>query len=200
VGRALTLPLSYNGKQNEMGKDMREDRTIDITAIMVRANQFPARLQQLGFRVMQKGDRQGRDLVQYVLPPLVIIPAGSFLMGSDPEKDEEVEYDEIPQHSVYQKIYEIGIYPLTVAEYQRFVWAMGNQEPPHLGEVTWQKQLEQMDHPIVGITWENMQRYVRWLAQATGEKWRLPNWLYLCWGSSFPYFRGRRCIILNKIK
>jgi formylglycine-generating enzyme required for sulfatase activity len=164
------------GKQNRMGGNMGKNQTIDITEMMVIANQFPVRLQQLGYQVMQKIDDSGKDQgSSYVLPPMVMIPTGPFLMGSDKEKDSEADENECPQHEVSLEPYEIGKYPLTVAEYQGFVWATGHSEPPTGGDVTWENQLERLDHPVVCVSWEDIQGYVKWLAQVTGEEWRMPS-------------------------
>src|SRR5712692_8544548 len=51
----------------------------------------------------------------------VEIPAGSFLMGSNPEKDTNAYGDEQPQHEVSLLRYYIARYPVTVVQFHAFV-------------------------------------------------------------------------------
>jgi formylglycine-generating enzyme required for sulfatase activity len=158
------------GNKKATREGMGEEQTIDITEMMVIANQFPVRLHQLGYRVIQKMDEQGQDLAHYVIPPMVRIPAGPFLMGSDKEKDEETDDDECPQHEVHLETYEIGKYPLTVAEYQCFLKSTERNAP-----YSWEDQMTHQDHPVVEVSWDDTLAYVQWVSQMTGEGWRLPT-------------------------
>jgi hypothetical protein len=58
------------------------------------AERFPKRLAELGFEPRKVGD------VEVIVPPLRAVPAGAFLMGSDPQRDNEASNDEKPQHQV----------------------------------------------------------------------------------------------------
>ena len=72
--------------------------------------------------------------------------------------------------------YQMAIYQLTVAEYACFVKATNRSEPPATGGIAWQEQLtERQDHPVVCISWHDALAYVQWLAQVTGEPYRLPS-------------------------
>jgi len=46
---------------------------------------------------------------------MILIPAGEFLMGSDPARDEGASYDEQPQHTLYLPDYHIAKTPVTNA-------------------------------------------------------------------------------------
>jgi formylglycine-generating enzyme required for sulfatase activity len=96
---------------------MPNQRVGDITERVVLGEQFPLRLMQLGFRLMQAMDAIGRDQFRYVLPPVCAVPAGPFLMGSDQRHDPDAWDDELPQHTIDLPTFHIGTYPLTVAEY-----------------------------------------------------------------------------------
>src|SRR5262245_22698258 len=123
----------------------------------------PPMLQRLGF--------VGRaiDGVAVITPPLCEVPAGPFLMGSDPQRDPEAHYAEQPQRTVEVPAFRIAQYPLTVAEYGCAVRAGALREPPE-----WTRQSQRPDHPVVQVSWKGAITYVSWLAQATGEPWRLP--------------------------
>ncbi len=77
------------------------------------------------------------------------IPAGSFIMGDDKSKEE----DEKPAHELYLDAYYIARYPVTNADYQRYM-AATNQP--------WEIPPGKADHPVVNITWYQAVNYTRW--------------------------------------
>jgi formylglycine-generating enzyme required for sulfatase activity len=106
-------------------------------------------------------------------PELILIPAGEFLMGSDPEKDKGVDTGEQPQHTLYLPNYHIAKTPVTNAQYLAFVEAAGHSKPKHWedGELPEGKE----DHPVVRVTWHDAMAYCQWLAEATRKAYRLPS-------------------------
>ena len=130
---------------------------------------LPAYLQALGFRAFFIG---GHDVI---IPPVNRIPEGAFLMGSDPLHDPLLCSDETPQHTVSLQSYEIGSYPLTVAEYRCFLQATGYQEPIELYSTAWSDQCQHPENPVTCTTREDAQAYAHWLSQRTGQLWRLPT-------------------------
>ena len=87
----------------------------------------PARLASLGFRGVNPNGTPA------ILPPLVAIPAGPFLMGSDKSRDKEAYDNELPQHRVEVGAFQMAKYPVTVAEYALAVSAKAVREPPKPG-------------------------------------------------------------------
>jgi formylglycine-generating enzyme required for sulfatase activity len=124
---------------------------------------FPPRLAALGFA------RRSLGGVEVVVPPLCEVPAGAFLMGSDPAQDQDAAEHEMPQHWVTLAAYEIARFPVTVAEYAAFVRA-GQPAPQD-----WHNQLAHPDHPVVNVFRQEALAYTAWLAQVTGQPWRLPS-------------------------
>jgi formylglycine-generating enzyme required for sulfatase activity len=104
---------------------------------------------------------------------LVRVPAGEFLMGSDPEKDEDAYGNEQPQHTVDLPEFAIGKYPITNAQYAAFVQAVGHRAPMHWddGKVPSGKE----DHPVVHVTWDDAMAFREWLSQETGKGFVLPS-------------------------
>ncbi|MEZ4864590.1 MAG: SUMF1/EgtB/PvdO family nonheme iron enzyme [Caldilineaceae bacterium] len=101
------------------------------------------------------------------LDELVTIPAGEFSMGSEKYDDEK------PIHRVALDQYAISKYPVTNAQYQRFVEATGHAPPRywHAGKpAPWQAT-----QPVIHVDWHDAQAYCRWLSQAWGKTVRLPT-------------------------
>lgn len=95
----------------------------------------------------------------------VEIPAGPFLMGSDPEQDDEADDREQPQHPVTLPRYYMARYPVTVAQFRAFVGHSGHQPRD-------EDCLHGLpNHSVVLVTWHEALAYCRWLTEwfQTGE-------------------------------
>ncbi len=128
----------------------------------------PARLATLGYRGFNITGAPA------YLPPLITIPAGRFLMGSDPSRDIHADKDETPMHWVYVDEFAIAQYPVTLAEYDLAVRSGFCKAPPgHYWELDVQ---EAPDRPVSDINWDDAQQYIIWLVSVTNLRgWRLPT-------------------------
>ena len=131
-------------------------------------------------------------------PEMIIIPAGKCWLGTDRRTLERadvtwrdwIEREETPRHQVYLPEYAIGRYPVTNAEYARFIEAGGYRQRAFWSQAGWQAKEErnwtqprfwtdarwnQADCPVVGVSWYEGVAYCRWLSQATGRLFRLPS-------------------------
>ena len=115
-------------------------------------------------------------------PEMILIPAGEFLMGSDPGVDKDAQDDEQPQHTVYLPDYYIAKTPVTNAQYAAFVQATGHRVPNVDGG--WAKPYNwsgstpprgKEEHPVVLVSWHDAVGYCNWLAEVTGKPYRLPS-------------------------
>lgn len=133
---------------------------------------LPARLDRLGFA----GWRDKKTSVSFIIPPVCQVAAGKFTMGSDPN-DPQAYDQEKGQYSIPVGAFEIGMYPVTVAEYALAVQAGAVPVPPGKDDERygWKQQQEHPDHPVVRVTWEDAWKYMQWLANVTGQPWRLPT-------------------------
>ncbi|MFN8465485.1 MAG: SUMF1/EgtB/PvdO family nonheme iron enzyme [Caldilineaceae bacterium] len=94
----------------------------------------------------------------------VEIPAGPFLMGSEPKLDRMSGRREQPQHSLTLGRYYVCRFPVTVAQFRVFTEATGYM-PENLDSLR-----EAPTRPVPWVTWHEAMRYCDWLT-ATLRKW-----------------------------
>ncbi|MCS0609607.1 SUMF1/EgtB/PvdO family nonheme iron enzyme [Massilia solisilvae] len=136
-------------------------------------------------------------------PELVVLAPGRFLMGStEEERHAALELGarkawverEAPRHWVsIARPLAMARNPVTVGQWRQFVlgtrWKGG-------GDVNWAAPgfLQNDEHPVVGVSWQDAQLYVRWLSARTGKRYRLPSeaeWEFACRaGSATPFAFG----------
>jgi formylglycine-generating enzyme required for sulfatase activity len=95
-------------------------------------------------------------------PEMVVVPAGSFTMGSRTV----LEY---PQHQVtIAAQFAVGKFELTFEEWDRCIAASGcnGYKPSDTG---WGRGRR----PVINVSWEDANAYVAWLAKLTGKPYRL---------------------------
>jgi formylglycine-generating enzyme required for sulfatase activity len=106
-------------------------------------------------------------------PEMILIPAGEFLMGSDPQQDKDALDNEQPQHRPSLADYFLAKTPVTHAQYREFVQAKGHGAPQGWPNGTPPSGKE--DHPVVNVSWYDARDYCQWLSQVTGKDYRLPS-------------------------
>jgi formylglycine-generating enzyme required for sulfatase activity len=97
-------------------------------------------------------------------PPsgMILIPAGNFLMGDE-------------KQSVHVDAFYIDKYPVTNAEYAKFVEATDHPPPPNWEETGGIYPPDMAGHPVVFVNWFDAQDYAAWagkrlLTEAEWEK------------------------------
>lgn len=98
---------------------------------------------------------------------LIRIPAGEFLLGSDPLRDAQALVTERPQYVVRLSEYFISQYPITFEQYQVF------QNASYPGQA-WDIPPGKARHPVVNISWDDAVTFCNWLT-GPGWKFRLPT-------------------------
>jgi formylglycine-generating enzyme required for sulfatase activity len=106
-------------------------------------------------------------------PEMILIPAGEFLMGSDPSVDKYASGVEQPQHRLYLPDYFIAKTPVTNTQYAAFVERTNHERPKHWESGKPPKGEE--DHPVVYVHWHDAVAYCNWLAEVTSNAYRLPS-------------------------
>jgi len=107
-------------------------------------------------------------------PEMVLVEGGTFSMGcSDEQSDCSVA--EYPLHEVTLSSFYIGKYEVTQAEYE----AVMGSNPSSFNSCS--------DCPVEGVSWDDVQEFLRRLNDKMGEKYRLPTeaeWEYAARGGN----------------
>jgi formylglycine-generating enzyme required for sulfatase activity len=149
-----------------------------VAAVLIQARSQPA----AGAGAVRYSPPSGDDLKGFqpeawFLPAdellgFVEIPAGPFLMGSDPARD-PLAYDNerwpgtAGQATVDLPAFFIGRYEVTVAQFGAFVDATGHR----VDERTLRAPA---NHPVVMITWPDALAYCRWLEEQVKSSTKTP--------------------------
>jgi len=113
-------------------------------------------------------------------PRLVVLPTGTYEMGSD-------DFDsESPPHQVdIAYNFAMSRHEITAAEYEQFCAATNSVCAENEGD---------RYYPVVSVSWDDAVLYTEWLSEATGFSYRLPSeaeWEYAARaGTESPYFFG----------
>ena len=84
---------------------------------------------------------------------MVLIPAGTFQMGSTTG-----DSDEQPVHTVTLDAFYMDKYEVTNARYQKFVESTGYPQPP----LSHNPRFNAPDVPVVRVTWRDAAAYAAW--------------------------------------
>ncbi len=123
-------------------------------------------------------------------PEMVVVPAGSFMMGS-PADEADRQEDEGPQHKVtLRNEFAVGRFEVTRSQFAEFVkdasYTVGSS--CYIWSDEWNRQgwkditgksykdtgYKQTDnHPVACVSWDDAQAYVKWLSKKSGVSYRL---------------------------
>ena len=123
---------------------------------------------------LQPGDRF-RDCEG--CPELVVVPAGSFLMGSAASEEQRFGNEGPRRRVTIPSPLAVGVYEVTFAQWDACV-----QGGSCLGYSPDDEGWGRGRLPVTNVSWEDAQAYVAWLSDETGEEYRLPSeaeWQYM---------------------
>lgn len=119
-------------------------------------------------------------------PEMVVVPAGTFTMGSDPDEKDRQDW-EGPQHTVtFGKQFAVGKFHVTRDEFATFVsetayqasstcWTSEDRKIAKRADRSWQNPSIAQDgtHPVLCVTWNDANAYVSWVTNKTRKPYRL---------------------------
>ena len=124
-----------------------------------------------------------------VCPEMVVLPSGSFQMGS-PWSEADRNDNEGPVRRVrIGYAFAVGKYEVTFAEWDACVseGGCGGRRPSDVG---WGRG----KRPVINVSWEDAKGYVDWLSRKTGKEYRLlseSEWEYAARaGTAGPFHTG----------
>ncbi len=136
-------------------------------------------------------------------PEMVVVPAGEYMMGSPAGvlglfgREAGRSSDEGPQHRVnIGQPFAVGCYAVTFAEWDA---AQADKDWQRITGVEPRKPSDQGwgrgDRPVINVSWEDAQAYVKWLQEKTSKEYRLlseAEWEYAARaGTTTPFWWGK---------
>ena len=153
------------------GKDYLERLRCSLVNIL-RGSLTPLERSEAGDILAKLGDPRF-DPEMYYLPRedmlgFVQIPAGEFIMGSDPKRDKESQKNERPEHKMFLPEFYMGRYPVTVVQFRVFV-----------EQAKYKPQDEDClkdfaTRPVRYVTWFDAMAYCEWLDGVLRKQRELP--------------------------
>ena len=147
-----------------------------IAAIIVQVTSASA--QEVAQPSMQEQTLKPKDVFKDCAncPEMVVVPAGSFKMGS-PTSEPERSAEEGPQHLVtITRPFAVGRFEVTFDEWDACV-AEGGCNGYKPSDEGWGRGRR----PVVNVSWDDAQSYVTWLSKKTHKSYRLLS------GSEYEY-------------
>jgi formylglycine-generating enzyme required for sulfatase activity len=136
----------------------------------------------------------------------VYVPGGEYEQGCHPGNGGECDDDEKPARQVRLSPFWMAKTEVTVAQFRQFANDSGYRtEAEQIGgcyywtgeewkqesSKTWRNPGFSQDdrHPVTCVSWNDAQAFIRWLAQKSGQSYRLPaeaEWEYACRDAGKP--------------
>ena len=135
-----------------------------------------------------------------------LIPPATFTMGSAPDepgqRGADLGDDETQHKVILTKPFAMGVYPVTVGQFRKFIQATGykpeekkdydpnaftwnGSQVADTKTSTWNNPgfAQNDDHPVVCVDWYDAKAFCGWLNKTDGKSYRLPTeaeWEYSC--------------------
>jgi formylglycine-generating enzyme required for sulfatase activity len=196
VGLALTdLRLPEQLAQWHLLTDLLDHTRTSLVSLVARQALPPAERLELGDLLSTLGDpragtvqldEQGRPAICWQKIP---VPDGSYRIGSD-EADEEASEFEKPPIEVPLNDFQIGRFPVTNAQFKRFIDDGGYRDPrwwPGAAGDWWRvekpdaprywghRRLSRPNRPVVGVSWYEARAFCLWLGERLEQRIELPT-------------------------
>ena len=120
---------------------------------------------------------------------MVLIPAGTFIMGTNSRLP-----DEGPEHEVTLKAFYIDKFEVTNLQYKKFNDATKRRSPTHFRNRTFPQG--KADHPVTFVSWLDAKAYCQWAGKRlpSDQEWekaaRGTDGRWFPWGNEFDYTKS----------
>ena len=165
-------------------------QTFNFQVALIEINQSSTSSSNLTInRYSQQATGFTQDLANDTQLEMILIPRGTFIMGSPPEELKRMDR-ESPQHSVTVQPFFMGKYQVTQAQ-----WRFVAQLPQVNRELKSDPfNFKGANRPVESVSWEDAVEFCDRLSQYTGRTYRLPSeaeWEYACRaGTTRPFHFG----------
>ena len=152
-------PALQEGEQRlAAARQAREDRM---------AEQERQRLEAARQTELDRQRQEARAKARELAGEMIAIPGGTFRMGDLNGGGDDVEK---PVHSVTVPAFRMGKYEVTFAQWDACVadGGCGGYQPEDEG-------FGRADRSVINVSWNDVQGYIDWLNNKTGENFRLPT-------------------------
>ncbi|MGO9171777.1 MAG: SUMF1/EgtB/PvdO family nonheme iron enzyme [Rhodomicrobium sp.] len=102
-------------------------------------------------------------------PEMMVVPAGSFVMGSPPDEPGRND-NEGPQHVVtIANPFAVSVYKVTFADWDVCAHYGDCRSRPQISDASWGRGRR----PVIYVSLDDIQTYIGWLSKMTGKPYRL---------------------------
>ena len=175
----------FGGKTRSSLRAWQESRELDETGYLTR-EQFEYLVSKGRDLISTRPGRRFRDCAE--CPAMVVVPAGSYEMGS-PWSETGRGEEESPVHGVtIAAPIAVGVYEVTFSEWD--ACRRDGSCSHHPDDKGWGRK----DRPVIDVRWRDAKEYVRWISRETGSEYRLlseSEWEYVARaGTKGPFHFG----------
>ena len=110
-------------------------------------------------------------------PEMIVVSAGSFLMGCAPEREPCSHWQQRSREVTIPHAFAVSVYEVTFEDFDRFAY------PEVVDDEGWGRGRR----PVINVSWEAAKDYVEWLSRETYKTYRLlseAEWEYAARGGS----------------
>jgi len=102
-------------------------------------------------------------------PRMMVVPAGTFWQGSDDSSALSLSMEKPRRQVTINQPFAVSLHEVTMAEWDVCFAKKGCTEQPT--DNGWGRD----KRPVIMVSWNDAQEYVRWLSEKTGQSYRLPS-------------------------
>lgn len=102
-------------------------------------------------------------------PEMMVIPPGSYWQGASDESEMALDMEKPRRRVTIEAPMAVSIHEVTMAQWDRCYADGGCESRPEDND--WGRG----DRPVIMVSWNDAQSYIRWISETTGNTYRLPS-------------------------